>query len=171
MYFQIAQRRRLDGQSDDPLAGGLGGEMVEKLIFRAAAHDVQLFIGTLRVSFQLRKGFRVALRKAAVGTAEIVADADELSAGRRVKGGLHALGSEKFRRVGVDEDTAGAFLGGVHDLRKAQPAAKLLLQLVDQPHAHDVLLVAVIAHAALVGVIGGAAGLVRDGFRGFDAQK
>ena len=75
------------------------------------------------------------------------------------------------QRVGIDEDIAGAFLCGVHDLRKAQPAAKLLLQLVDQPHAHDVLLIAVIAHAALVGVIGGTAGSICNGLRRFDAQE
>ena len=123
------------------------------------------------VSLQLCKGFRIALCKAAIGAAEIVADADELSAGRRVKGGLHTLGSQKFRGVGVDEGITAALLCGIHDLRKAQPAAKLLLQLVDQPHAHDVLLIAVIAHAALVGVIGGTAGGICNGLRRFDAQE
>ena len=65
MYFQIPQRRRLNGQGNDPLAGGLGGEMVEKLIFRTAAHDVQLVVLLSSVSLQLCKGFRIALCKAA----------------------------------------------------------------------------------------------------------
>ena len=50
--------------------------MVEKLIPRAAAHNVQLVVLLSSVSFQLCKGFRIALCKAAVGTAEIVADAE-----------------------------------------------------------------------------------------------
>ena len=74
--------------------------MVEKLIPRAAAHNVQLVVLLSSVSFQLCKGFRIALCKAAIGAAEIVADAEKPPAGRRIKGGLHALGSEKFRRVG-----------------------------------------------------------------------
>ena len=145
--------------------------MVQKLVFCTATHDVEPVVLLSCVGFQFCKSFGIALRKTAIGTAEIVADADELSVGRRVKGGLHTLGSQKFRGVGVDEGIAAALLCGVHDLRKAQPAAKLLLQLVDQPHAHDVLLIAVIAHAALVGVIGGTAGGICNGLRRFDAQK
>ena len=84
--------------------------MVEKLIFRAAAHNVELVVLHSSVSLQLRKGFHIALRKAAVGTAKIVADADELPAGRPIKGGFHALGSQKFRGDGIDKGIAGAFL-------------------------------------------------------------
>ena len=53
MYFQIPQRRRLNGQGNDPLVGSLGGEMVEKLIFRTAAHDVELVVLLSSVSLQL----------------------------------------------------------------------------------------------------------------------
>ena len=42
LYFQIAQSRSLNGQRNDLFAGGFLRQTVQKRVFRAAAHNVQL---------------------------------------------------------------------------------------------------------------------------------
>ena len=124
-----------------------------------------------RVVLQLLHRVHVGERERAVGAAEVVPHALGLHRKRLIEGGLHARGGEEGRRVGVHRLLEAAFSCFCDDVSEGFVRAQFRAQAVDQPHAHDVFLVAVVANAALVRPVGELARRVGDGPGGLHAQQ
>ena len=73
----------------------------------------------------------------------------------RVKGSLHIFRSQKDGIVYVHQVIEILLFCLREDSVPGRIRAQLVPQPVQQPHAHDVLLVAGVAHAAFIGVVGG----------------
>ena len=58
-----------------------------------------------------------------------------------------------------------------YDIRDLFIRTEFLLKFIDDPHAHDVLLIAVVADTALVGIVGFHGTLIRDRLLCLDTQQ
>ena len=170
--LQIADGRRLNGQSHDLFSGIMGGQFVQGGVLCTAACDVQ-FIPVLAGDFlHLTIGFAIAVGQRVIDAVDEVCIRSR-SVTRFSKSGAnlcaHVLRRGETGFVHIKNAGVGAGLGQFHHLCKGD--AQLLLHTLDDPQAHDVFQVADVPHTALIGEVGFAAFRRSNGACQLDTQQ
>ena len=155
---------------DHLLACGFFRETVQETVLRPAAHDIQPVKCFSGIAFEFLQCLSVGQCQRPVGTAEVIFRLKRSLSKHQIKGEFHAGRREKALIVGVHGLVKCALLRFFLDLRPVFLRAEFRAKPVHEPHAHDVLLIAVVTDAAFIGPVCSFARLIRKRLSGLHAQ-